>query len=476
MTERYDLVLRQGLVVDYATRREEVADVAVAGGRIATIAREIDASRAEEVLDVPGCWVIPGVVDMHMHASAWLGGRWGHKMLARAGVTTALDMSGPVDSVLDLARDYGAGLNIACLQYVRPGHTVADTDPARAEIEDLLADSLRRGALGLKLLGGHYPLTPDATARVIAAANARQAYVAFHAGTLAHGSNSAGMREAIELTAGQSLHLAHINSYCRGALQPCMEETEAALALLAAHPHVRSESYLSPYNGTSGHCSGGVPESLVTQKCLRDGGFDATEQGLAAAIDAGWAHVNMPAGGSIVLASGAAALAYWREHGTDTTVSFAVNPPGPRLRLATAKRPDGSFAVDAISTDGGGIPRNVILSMGLSLVKLQALTPREFVQKASYNPAQILGLSQKGHFRDGADADITVLDPRQQQAVMTIVNGRVVMCHGYVCGQGGQIITTAAGSAHVREKGLHPVVVDLADSAFYRGLSADGAS
>ena len=31
------------------------------------------------------------------------------------------------------------------------------------------------------------------------------------------------------------------------------------------------------------------------------------------------------------------------------------------VRLATAKKADGSFAVDAISTDGGGIPRNVLL-------------------------------------------------------------------------------------------------------------------
>lgn len=472
MTEHYDLILRRGVVVDYATQREGVADVAVAGGKIAAIAQEIDVSRGENVLDVHGCWVMPGIIDMHMHASAWLGGRWGHKMLARAGVTTALDMSGPVDSVLDLARKYGTGLNIACLQYVRPGHTVSDTDPAAREIENLLADSLHRGALGLKLLGGHYPLTPEATARVITAANARQAYVAFHVGTLAHGSNIEGLKEAVALADGQALHVAHINSYCRGAVRPCLEETEEAVALLTAQPRIRSESYLSPFNGTSGRCATGVPESLVTQQCLQDGGFAATEEGLAAAIAAGWAQVNMPAGGSIVLAGGEAAVAYWRKRDTDTTVSFAVNPPLPRLRLATAKRPDGGFVVDAISTDGGGIPRNVIIAMGLSLVKLQTMTPREFVQKASYNPALILGLPQKGNFRLGADADITVLDPQRQQAVMTVVNGRIVMYDGYVCGSGAQIITTDQGQSYVRDKGLTPVVVNLADSAFYRGLSA----
>lgn len=474
MTERYDLILRGGLVVDYATQREEVADVAVAGGKITTIAREIDPAQGTDVFDVTGCWVVPGIIDLHVHASAWLGGRWGHKMLAQAGVTTALDMSGPVDSVLDLARDYGVGLNLACLQYVRPGHTVSDTDPAVPEIERLLDSSLRKGALGLKLLGGHYPLTPDATARVITAANKRQAYVAFHAGTLAHGSNIDGLREAVALADGQALHVAHINSYCRGAVRPYMVETEEAVALLTVHPRIRSESYLSPFNGTSGKCTGGVPESLVTQKCLCDGGFAATEEGLAAAIESGWAQVNMPSGGSIVLADGPAALAYWRQQRTDTTVSFAVNPPEPRLRLAIAKRPAGGFVVDAISTDGGGIPRNVIIAMGLSLVKLQALTRQEFVQKTSYNPARILGLAEKGHFRPGADADITVIDPGRQRAVMTVVNGRIVMYDGYVCGRGAQIVTTALGRDYVRDKGLTPVVVDLADSAFYKGLSPAG--
>ena len=56
------------------------------------------------------------------------------------------------------------------------------TDPGSAELQALLDGSLRKGAIGLKLLGGHYPLTPEATARTIALANARHAYVALQAG------------------------------------------------------------------------------------------------------------------------------------------------------------------------------------------------------------------------------------------------------------------------------------------------------
>lgn len=463
----YDVLLRRATVVDPASDRVDVADLAVAGGQIAEIGPDLDPTRAREVFDLSGCHLLPGIVDMHMHASAWLGGRAGHKMMAEVGVTTALDMSGPIDSVLDIARDHGAGLNIACIEAVRPGQTVQTADPGPAELRALLDTSLRKGAIGVKLLGGHYPLTPEATARTIELANQAGAYVAFHTGSATQGSNIEGFLQAVELAGPHALHIAHVNSYCRGAVRTWMQETEEAIAALTAHPNLRSESYLSPLNGTSAKCSGGAPESRVTRHCLMVGGFPPTEAGFEAAILAGWAQVNVEAGGCVVLATGPAARDYWRQRNTDATVSFAVNPPEPRLRLATAKRPSGEFVVDAISTDGGGIPRNVIVEMGLALVKLQALSLVEFARKTSLNPARILGLAGKGALRPGADADITAVSLEDQRAILGIANGHVIMHRGYACGSGSQIVTTAAGAGAVRNRGLAPIVVDLEKSAFY---------
>lgn len=124
--------------------------------------------------------------------------------------------------------------------------------------------------------------------------------------------------------------------------------------------------------------------------------------------------------------------------------------------------------MDCISTDGGGIPRNVTVEMGLALVKLQVFSMAEFVIKTSCNPAEILGLKHKGHLSIGADADISVLDLTSQKAVMGISNGTVIMRHGQVGGQGCRIITTPAGEANVRAKGLQTCVVDPANNAFYR--------
>jgi hypothetical protein len=97
---------------------------------------------------------VPGIIDLHVHTSSWLGGRFSHKMMAQAGVTTALDMAGPIESVLDIARDYAVGLNLACVQYVRPGHTVKTTDSDRGELEELLLGlPSKRRTFSLKFQG-----------------------------------------------------------------------------------------------------------------------------------------------------------------------------------------------------------------------------------------------------------------------------------------------------------------------------------
>jgi len=60
------------------------------------------------------------------------------------------------------------------------------------------------------------PTDPDATLNAIDLANARQAYVAFHAGTTESRSDLNGFKEAVTIIGDHAVHIAHINSYCRG--------------------------------------------------------------------------------------------------------------------------------------------------------------------------------------------------------------------------------------------------------------------
>ena len=64
----YDLVVRGGRVIDPAQRIDRVLDVAIRGGKIAALAPNIPASLAAEVLDASGKLVVPGLIDIHLHA------------------------------------------------------------------------------------------------------------------------------------------------------------------------------------------------------------------------------------------------------------------------------------------------------------------------------------------------------------------------------------------------------------------------
>lgn len=464
--KHYDILLKGGTIIDPINHRSGIMDIGIQGDKIGAVKEFINPSEADKCFNISGLYVMPGIVDMHMHASSKLGGYHAHQMLAKAGVTSALDMAGPVDSVLQYAQNHGTGLTIAVLDALDAEYNLAGNNPDHFELEAALEYGINHGAIGLKLMGGNYPLTPTATRLAIQTANDRGSYVAFHAASTNTGSHIEGFHEAITLAGENHLHMAHINSYCRGMIRPWDEETKEAIDALKAHPNICSEAYLAAINGNVAKCTNGKPIPVVCN-CLRMQHYEETESGLEQAILDGWAQINVLEGGAVELRSGPMAVEYWKQNHTDVGICFSVNPALPRYWLATEKRDDNSFVVDAISTDGGGIPRNYILKYGLSLVKMQALTMEEFIRKASINPGRILGFNNKGHLGEGADADITIFDYERQEPYMSIGSGKIILYRGLVCGSGCNIATTKEGIAHVRSYNLNPVEIDVSKSAFY---------
>jgi hypothetical protein len=453
----HDIVLREGHVLDPANNLDGPADVAASDGRISEVGRITAGAR--RTIDVAGQFVLPGLIDSHAHLSGHFGGAEGHRMVARTGVVTALDLAGEVDDMARTLTDGGAGLNVALLHPLIPGQTVSSQKPEAAEISQAIDGALSGGAIGIKLLGGHYPLTPEATGRAMAAAAERRCYVAFHVGTTATGSDIRGLGEALGLAEGRRIHIAHVNSYCRGQVtgDPVGEAREA-LDLLAAHPSAVSESYVSVYNGTSALCRNGVPASDVTKTCLRLGGYEQTEAGLETAIRGGYACIHDIVGGEVVLAAPARGLNVWRERHSDAGVSFPVNHVPSAVLLATGRR-EGRFIIHGLSTDGGAIPRNFIVRHGLMLVEMGAWTLRDFVVKASLNPARMLGLPTKGHLGVGADADVTIVDLTAGRATWSLAAGRVVLSGGELRGQGGVLMVTPQGEPAARARGLRYSVI-----------------
>jgi cytosine/adenosine deaminase-related metal-dependent hydrolase len=206
------LLVRGGRLVDPGNGWEGAADLLFEDGTVAAVGPELDVPRGAQIVDATGLLVIPGLVDTHTHVGEpyWPG----HAMMARAGVTTALNLSGQIDDVLNGVKAVGAGLTLASLDSPTPGRGLSGESPPADEIGAVLDRSLDGGAIGVKVLGGHYPFTPDATAEIFRAARERTAYAAFHVGSTAAGSDLAGLREAEALADGGPLHVAHVNSYC----------------------------------------------------------------------------------------------------------------------------------------------------------------------------------------------------------------------------------------------------------------------
>ena len=94
--KKFDLILRGGHVIDPASRRNGIADVAVSDGKIAAVGKDLKG--AKRVIDVSGSTVLPGMIDTHAHVYKHVTGRFGldaDMCGIQSGVTTLVDQGGP---------------------------------------------------------------------------------------------------------------------------------------------------------------------------------------------------------------------------------------------------------------------------------------------------------------------------------------------------------------------------------------------
>ena len=90
----YDLLIKDGHVIDAANGVDGLMDVGIAGRSIGAVESDIPESQGRRVIDATGMYVTPGLIDIHAHATGWAGSMFPEEMCFPYGVTTMVDCGG----------------------------------------------------------------------------------------------------------------------------------------------------------------------------------------------------------------------------------------------------------------------------------------------------------------------------------------------------------------------------------------------
>jgi len=398
----YDRVILGGRVMDPASNLDAVRNIGLQGGRIAVISGEPITGR--DTIDARGLVVAPGFIDLHAHGQT----PETYRFYALDGVTTALELELGTADVAGWYREreggehvnYGVSIGhikvrMAVMHDSGTWMPVSDgayraASPAQiGEIAQRIELGLREGAVDI---GAGFPYTPAATRDELLAVFR----VAAKAQTPVHvhiTPGVAGLRAALAL-AGETnapMHVVHINS-------AGLAETPVMLEMIRAARgngrDVTTEAY--PYDA-------GMTE--IQSATIQDVYKTAPDERLA---ELEWARTGerlnretfaryTRIGGPVVVHTN-----------TELMVALALSSP---LTI---------IASDAYWQNGTGHPRTTgtfARVLGRYVRETGALSLMDAIRKMTLMPAQRLearvpAMRQKGRLQVGADADITIFDPR----------------------------------------------------------------
>lgn len=425
------ILLKGGRVIDPAAQYNEVSDVLIEDGRIQKVGKDLKAGEAE-VHDVSGKVVVPGLIDMHVHLrepgqEAKEDFLSGSRAAAAGGYTTVATMpnTSPVVDTAALVRSLQQRAQDVGVVHIRIIGAVTKNQEGKELAE--LGDMIEAGAVAFSD-DGHF----DPSAKVLLSAydylcpfdkviiNHEEETSLVEDGAMNEGRRSAmlGIKgrptvaEDIAVArdimlaeyAGARVHVAHISS-----------ARAVELVRAAKERGVRVTAEVTPHHLT-------MTEDLVNPA-------DSSTK------------VNPPLRTARDAAAMVAGLA-------DGTIDMVATDHSPHAR----EDKDREYIYAPSGFPGLETALGVLLT---DLVHTGKITLETLIERMTYAPARVFQLGG-GTLCVGAPADITVIDPElcwmvnekdfytrgshspfigrtlKGKAIMTIVDGRIVMKDGTV--------------------------------------------
>ncbi len=387
------ILIKNGRIIDPDTRLDKVADLLIEDEKIAAVGENLE-EKADQTVDARGCFVMPGLIDMHVHLrDPGLTYKediiTGAQAAAKGGVTTVLAMPNTKPVMDDPSR----------IAYVK--HKAKEF----AKINVLQVGAITKGMKGEELsdIEGMVKMGIPAISEDGKSVMNTQLY-----------------REAMEIARDLDIPvLAHCEDIdmVKGG---CMNEDEKSkefglpgISNAVEDCIVARDIILSRDTGCHLHlCHCSTEASALMLKKAKKAGIPVTGEVCPH-------HFTLTSDDMVR---------------NDT--NYKMNPPLRRKEDMEALRQglkDDVF--DVISTDHAphsreekgqsmlrapfgivGLETSVALTI-TELVDTGWITPMQMAEKMSYNPARILKLEDKGSLRPGKTADVVIIDPEEEYVI-----------------------------------------------------------
>lgn len=404
------LLIKNGHVVDPENRVDEVRDVLLEDDRIIKVEENISES-ADEVIDAAGMYVMPGFIDLHVHLrdpglthkeTLATGGA----AAARGGVTTvcAMPNTKPVTDTPEMIEEVYRRAKTEC-----PVHVIQIGAITKGQQGEELADIAGMAEAGC------YAISEDGKSVMNASLYRKGMKAAKEAGIsiFAHCEDITMVEGGVMNADAKAEKLG-----LRGITNSVEDVIVARDILLAKETGVRLHLC---------HCS---TEDSVEMIRL------AKEEGLPVTGEVCPHHFTL-----------------CTDDITEDDGNFKMNPPlRSREDVEALKKGLAEDVMDVISTDHAphaaeekncsmekaafgivGLETSAALTY-TELVKPGLMTMMQMAEKMSFNPAKILGLSEKGSVAEGKIADLVIFDAAKEYKIDTskfVSKGKNTPFNGY---------------------------------------------